>query len=217
MTEQSQRIGILGGSFDPIHFGHIKPTLELIDKFQLQRVHFIPCKVSPFKEVTYASDKQRWDMVNLITANQTEFVADARELNRSEPSYSYLTLRELRDELGDEVTLFWILGADALEGLESWFKADEIMRLCHMLILARPGYNVDTIVQKSPWLQDYFTQNVESLEKNKFGKIYASDTAMLEISSTSIRETIQAGQQPRYMLPGNVWNYIKRNELYLTQ
>lgn len=214
MVEQTRRIGILGGSFDPIHFGHIKPSLELIDKFQLQQIRFVPCKVSPFKEATHTSDMHRWNMVNLITGNHEQLIADARELERDTPSYSFSTLQEMRAELEQSTKLFWILGADALAGLPNWHKADEIMQLCHVLVLRRASYDADKIVQETDWLQAYVSSDVSRLEQDDCGTIFITDTQMLEISSTAIRESIQAGEQPKYMLPGGVWNYIKRNELY---
>ena len=98
MSKVKGRIGILGGSFDPIHFGHIKPSLELANKYNLDRIILLPCKVSPFKQDTFASAEHRWNMVSMIASNSEVFVADARELERETPSYTYTTLCELRQQ-----------------------------------------------------------------------------------------------------------------------
>ena len=206
---------MLGGSFDPIHFGHIKPALELAKQYQLDEIRLLPCKVSPFKENTFASPRHRWNMVSLIAAGNNELVADARELERDSPSYTYTTLVELSQEQDDEVKLFWLLGADALAGFPQWHEAEKIMQYCHVLVLKRPGYELPADKKIIDWLQQYFCDDMNQLEQKEAGCIFLTETEMLDISSTRIRELIRAGEQPRYMLPGPVWNYIKRNKLYI--
>lgn len=214
MSSRKRNIGILGGSFDPIHFGHIKPALELARDYQLDKVCLLPCKVSPFKENTYATSKQRWDMVSMIASNSDVFVADARELQRDAPSYTYTTLCELSQEIGDNYKLFWLLGADALNDFPQWYKADEIMQFCHVLVLRRPGYTLSADKKKMDWLNQFICEDIKQLESQNCGHIYLTETEMLNISSTKIRTMIHNGEQPKYMLPGGVWNYIKRNNLY---
>ena len=205
---------MLGGSFDPIHFGHIKPALELARLYQLESIRLLPCKVSPFKDDTFASSQHRWNMVSIIAAGSNELVADARELERDGPSYTYTTVVELSEELGADVKLFWILGADALNEFPDWYEAEKLMQYCHVLVLNRPGYELPKDAEKLGWLQRYLCEDVNQLEQKDAGCIFISETGMLDISSTRIRELIQAGEQPRFMLPGAVWNYIQRNKLY---
>ena len=205
----------MGGSFDPIHFGHIKPSLELAQSCRLDKIILLPCKVSPFKEHTYASSLHRWNMVSMIAANSDAFIADARELERAEPSYTVTTLTELSQEIGEQHKLFWILGADALQDFSEWYQAEEIMRLAHVLVLARPGYELPQDQAKREWLEKYLCTDFDELEATDFGRIYQTGTQMLDISSTRIRTMIGEGEQPKYMVPGGVWNYIKRNQLYM--
>ena len=205
----------MGGSFDPIHFGHIKPALELAQLYQLDKIYLMPCKVSPFKDRTFASAQDRWNMVSMIAANSDLFIADARELQRDTPSYTYTTLIELTQELGDKCKLFWILGADALQDFPVWYKAEEIMQLSHLLVLRRPGYELPQNLENKNWLEKYLCNDIQELETRDFGCIFQTETQMLDISSTQIRTMVGDGEQPKYMLPGAVWNYIKRNDLYV--
>lgn len=208
------KIGILGGSFDPVHFGHIKPSLQLAEDFQLDSIRLIPCKISPFKDETFASAQHRWNMVSIIAGSSELFEADARELQRDTPSYSYETLREIASEVANNSTLFWIMGEDALIDFPRWYQAEKIMQLCHVLVMRRPGYDVSQNASTSTWLKPYMCKDVSMLSEKQYGCIYMTDVELLDISSTQIRETVHAGKQPRFMLPGGVWNYIKRNNLY---
>lgn len=153
-------------------------------------------------------------MVSMIAANSQVFIADARELERDTPSYTYTTLCELRQEIGDQYKIFWLLGADALNDFPAWHKASEIMQLCHVLVLRRPGYNLTQDQESLNWLNKYMCDDIKQLEESDFGHIYQTETDMLDISSTKIRAMVKSGEQPRYMMPGGIWNYIKRNKLY---
>jgi len=215
VTKRQQYIGVLGGSFDPIHFGHIKPCMEVASRYGLDQVRLLPCKVSPFKQQTFASDEQRWQMVNMVASNSEVFQADRRELDRVEPSFSVLTLREMADEELNKDKLFWILGMDALIGFPHWHLATEIMQYCHVLVLRRPGYELPLDGDVRTWLDQYLCEDFQELESTMYGHIYMTDIEMLDISSTEIREMIKKDEQPRFKMPGGIWNYIKRNQLYL--
>ena len=214
MSKTKARMGILGGSFDPIHFGHIKPCIELAEKFQLSSVKLVPCKISPFKDATFASPQHRWNMISIITGSSDLFIADARELERTTPSYTYETLREIAEEVSSRIKLFWIMGEDALYDFPDWHQPEKIMQLCHVLVMRRPGVNNNNNERVTQWLDQYLCEDSAQLESTNYGHIFITDTQMYDISSTQVRETLQAGEQPRYLLPGGVWNYIKRNHLY---
>jgi len=138
VSNTKTRQGLLGGSFDPIHFGHIKPCLELAEKFHLSSVKLIPCKVSPFKQETFVSAQHRWNMISIITGSSDLFEADAIELERETPSYTYETLNSISQQVSQDTQLFWIMGEDALHGLPNWHQAEKIMQLCHVLVMRRP-------------------------------------------------------------------------------
>lgn len=210
VAENVKRVGILGGSFDPVHFGHIKPALELVRVNRLDKVILLPCKLSPFKQKTHISVAHRWKMLQMVAAQVPQFVADPRELTRDTPSYSYLSVQEISAELGDKCKLFWILGADALVDFPRWYRVDDMMKLCSVLVLSRPGYEI----KHNEWLQQHITNDNEQFEQHYPGSILVTNTQQYEVSSSKIRSIIQSGQQPKYMLPGGIWNYIKRNQLY---
>ncbi len=217
VSDNKARIGVLGGSFDPIHFGHIKPCLMLAENFQLDSIRLVPCKISPFKESTYSSAQHRWNMVSMIAANSDLLIADARELERDTPSYTYDTLVDLKGETAADAKIFWIMGLDALADFPKWYQVEKIMQLCHVLVLQRPGYQFPEDKKIAEWLDHYISNDFADLEEKDSGHIYITDTEMFDVSSTQIRDIIKAGEQPRYLLPGGVWNYIKRNKLYLNK
>lgn len=214
MSEGKARIGILGGSFDPIHFGHIKPSLALAEKYQLNSVRLLPCKISPFKDNVFVSSQHRWNMVCVIAASSELFVADARELERDIPSYTYDTLREIAEEFLPQAKLFWIMGIDALAAFHEWHQAEKILQLCHVLVMRRPGYELTDDGKARKWLAQYLCNDFALLDQKDFGHIYITDTEVFETSSTQIRAAVRSGEQPRYLVPGGVWNYIKKNNLY---
>lgn len=214
VSRREEYIGILGGSFDPIHFGHIKPCMEVASRYGIDQVRLLPCKVSPFKQQTVASDEQRWQMVKMVSSNSDVLEADRRELDRAEPSYSVLSLRELAAEAPSKRKLFWLLGMDALIGLPKWHLAAEIMQHCHVLVLRRRDYELPLDGDLRTWLEPYLTDDFEALERSLSGHIYMTDIEMIDVSSTEIREMIKKNEQPRFKMPGGIWNYIKRNQLY---
>lgn len=207
-------VGILGGTFDPLHFGHIKPALELLHKLSLQEIRFIPCRIPPHRPMPKASPKHRWAMLNIVVRGQPGFVADARELRREGPSYTVSTLLDLRDELGQERPLCLIMGADAFSGLTNWYHWEKILRLAHIIVLARPGSKLPDEGPLAELLESARLMGPQYLPKSPQGGILPCQVTPVNISSTAIRKCIQAGKTPRYMLPGAVWAYIKQHQLY---
>lgn len=214
MSESKARVGILGGSFDPIHFGHIKSCLALADRYRLNRIHLLPCKVSPFKNRPYASCRHRWNMVKLIAGSSDIFTADGRELERDAPSYAYTSLLELSEQYARQARLYWIMGMDALLKFPDWRQARQMMRLCHVLVLRRAGYTLRGEALLN-WLEPYLCDQFAILAGKDCGHIFITGTQMVDVSSTQIRACLQAGRQPEFLLPGAVWNYIKRHNLYV--
>ncbi len=211
-------LGIFGGSFDPPHFGHIKLALGLIEHFDFEQIRFIPCQLSPLKKTVYASAEHRWQMLNIVCHNHEKLIADDRELKRKTPSYTIDTLLELREEFGDQQSLVLIVGVDAFLSFCKWHRYAEILTLCHIILLRRPGYSLLEYPEESECEKEYYdsnkTDDFKNLANTSNGKIYLSDLDEIDVSSTKIRKTISEGQQPKYLLPGNVWNYIHRNKLY---
>jgi len=211
-------LGIFGGSFDPPHFGHIKSALGLIERFDFEQIRFIPCQLSPLKETVHASAEHRWQMLSLVCHSNEKLIADDRELKRKAPSYTIDTLLELREEFDDQQSLVLIVGVDAFFSFCRWHRYTEILTLCHIMLIQRPGYSMREYPEESECEKEYYnlnnTDDIKVLENTPNGKIYASDLDEIDVSSTKIRRIISEGQQPKYLLPGNVWNYIHRNKLY---
>ncbi len=202
--------GILGGLFDPIHFGHYRPALELMPILGLTEVRLIPCGRPVHRAAPHASAEHRWNMVRLV-ADGAKLVADDRELKSSEPSYTYDTLCSLKDEASTPLCL--LVGADALEGLPSWHRAEELIQLCHVAAIARSGGELGASLPDS-WASRC-TSDPEALQQSPYGRIYLHQGTLYDFSSTQVRDLIRAGTSPRYCVPGSVWAYIRRNRLYI--
>lgn len=207
-------LGIFGGAFDPVHFGHIKPAVALQARFGFEQIRFIPCRQAPHKTAAGASAQHRRDMLGLVTHSIPEFIVDDRELRRPGPSYTIDTLRELREEIGTTQILVLILGVDAFADFCSWHKYDEILSICHIMLLRRPGYRLADQGCEHVLYEKHGTDQVTQVLEAPHGSIYLSDEQEFDISSSVIRRCVAEGRQPRYLLPGNVWNYIRKHDLY---
>ena len=147
-------IGVLGGTFDPVHFGHLRLAKCARDDFQLDEVHLLPCRVPALKPQPIATAQQRVDMLRLAIANEPGLVVDESELHRDGPSYTVDTLRALRVEVGPECAICLIMGMDAFLSLPAWHEWQEIIGLAHVIVMQRPGYEVSTKGE----MADYYSE-----------------------------------------------------------
>ena len=208
-------IGIYGGTFDPIHFGHLRPALDVYQALPFSEIRFIPCGEPPHRQAPYASRQQRLAMLRLALANQSAFRIDERELRRKGPSFMMDTLKELRAECGKR-PLCLIIGFDAFLGLPSWHQWQDIPKLAHLLVTHRPGCSKDEIESQSDLgrLLELRQMPTEILPQHPAGGIAFLPVTQLDISSTRIRELVAAGKDARYLLPDNVYELIKQEKLY---
>lgn len=215
MTQLNQPIGIFGGTFDPIHFGHLRAALELTQTLPLAKIRFIPCQTPVHKASTQASVNDRLAMLHLAIDEENTFDCDEIELNRTSPSYMFDTLVSLHQQL-PMTPLCLILGTDAFHQLPKWYRWQELIEYCHFIIMGRPNYRSE--FNHNTALQHVFEQHKIDdnalLTQNTFGSILVHKVSQLEISSTLIRQLIQQGQSPRYLLPQSVLNYINEHQLY---
>jgi nicotinate-nucleotide adenylyltransferase len=202
-------VGILGGSFDPIHHGHLRLAEEAIQRLQLARVLLIPAR--PWQRETAANAEQRFAMVELACRGQDQLIPERLEIDRLEPSYTVDTLRRLRQRLGDKVPLWLIVGADAFLRLSSWHNWTALETLCHLAVVPRPGVNIEQSLP--PTLQDWWKQRDQHTERPSGGLVLL-DAPQLEISATAIRKQIKESRSPRYLLPDQVLDYIDHVGLY---
>lgn len=206
-------IGIFGGTFDPIHFGHLRPALELLERLSLAEIRFIPCRYPPHRQAPIASPEQRLAMLQLAITGEPGFMVDERELTRLGPSYMVDTLASLRAEKGS-VPLCLILGTDAFRGLPKWHRWVELIELAHFLVVKRPGEPLPQEGELRHLLDERCICNPAQLEQQSAGFILPLELTQLEISATRIRTLIRAGWSARYLLPDAVWNYIQMKRLY---
>jgi len=206
-------IGVFGGTFDPVHYGHLRSAFEMLQALDFDEVRFIPCSDPPHRGLTYASAAQRKRLVELAIAGQPGFVADDRELQRGGPSYTVDTLTTLREEFPDR-SLGLIVGMDAFLGLPGWHRWDELLNIAHIVVAHRPGWKAPDIGALGALISDFGTHRVEDLHATTHGHIHIHAVTQLEIASTEIRQLIAAGRDPRFLMPDAVRNEILDIGLY---
>ncbi|MCU7795496.1 MAG: nicotinate-nucleotide adenylyltransferase [Candidatus Thiodiazotropha sp. (ex Myrtea spinifera)] len=207
-------IGILGGTFDPIHFGHLRTALDVMQAVGLDEVRFIPLHSAVHRDQPETAAELRLQMVEAAIAGQAGFVADDRELRRQGDSYTVDTLVSLhRDFPGHALCL--LLGMDAFNGFATWRQPEKILSLAHLIVMRRPGETVTS----DAWIQSLLAANqcndAEKMKHEAAGRIFIQEVTQLDISSSKIRSLIALGHSPRYLLPEGVRQIIDKNSLYL--
>lgn len=206
-------IGIFGGTFDPIHFGHLRPALEIMQALHLDEVRFIPCRNPPHRERPGASPEQRLRMVQAAVEGVPGFRVDDRELRRDGPSFMFDTLASLRGEMPD-TPLCLLLGMDALLGLQRWHRWEEILSLAHVVGAHRPGWEPPRAGPLAELIRNRAVAHVEDLAGGAAGSILLQPVTQLEISATALRALFAAGASARFLLPDAVCELIEREAIY---
>lgn len=206
-------IGLFGGTFDPIHYGHLRTAFELWQALKLAEVRFLPTGSPPHRDETYASAELRVAMVKAAVEDQPAFIVDDREVRRSGLSYSVDTVTELRNEYPDR-SLCLLLGMDAFLGLPNWHRWRELLDLTHVVVAHRPGWKAPTMGPLGEVMVDRGTGSIRDLHDHKAGRIYVHAVTQLEISSTELRQLILSGRDPRYLVPDPVRRIIRETGCY---
>ena len=206
-------IGIFGGTFDPIHYGHLRTAFEMLQALRFGEVRFVPSGDPPHRGETYATAQVRLEMVASATLNEPRFVVDDRELRREGPSYTVDTLASMRQEQPD-VPMGLILGMDAFLGLTSWHRWEEILGLAHIVVAHRPGWRAPDIGPLGELISEHGTHRIEDLHESAHNRIHIHAVTQLEISSTEIRELVLAGRDPRFLMPDVVRDVIMNSSCY---
>ena len=206
-------IGIFGGTFDPIHYGHLRSAFEMLQALDFEEVRFIPCGDPPHRGVTYATAEQRSQLVELAIEGQDGFIADDRELTRGGLSYTVDTLESLRKEFPGR-SLGLIVGMDAFLGLPGWHRWDEILDIAHIIVAHRPGWKAPDIGALGGLISDFGTHRVRDLHTATAGRVHIHAVTQLEISSTEIRDLVAAGRDPRFLMPDAVRDEILNSGIY---
>lgn len=205
-------IGLFGGTFDPIHLGHLRIALEVADALELEQVRFIPNRVPPHRRQPLASGAERLAMIEAAIQGESRFVADDRELRQAQTSYTVHTLQALHQEFPNQSWAF-IIGADAFLQLQSWYEWQNLFDLTHFIVVGRPGYAL-THPNETPWFQPYLVASPAELTQYPVGKVLPIGIQGLDISATQLRNLLARGQSPRYLTPDQVWAYIQAQKLY---
>jgi len=207
-------IGIFGGTFDPIHYGHLRVALDVMEQLQMEQMRFIPLNQAVHRQQPGTTGSQRLEMLQAAIADQPGFIADDREIRRDSPSYSVETLQSLRRELGSQVPLFLVLGADAYAAFLQWHKPLEIMQLAHLVVMQRPGHLLPEDPELQAFTDKHLATQAQQLAESAAGRILLLPVTQLEISASDIRQRIKWGTSARYLLPEAVGEIIARENLY---
>lgn len=206
-------IGIFGGTFDPVHVGHLRMALELKQHLALDEMRLLPCHQPPHRDTPGVTSVHRAAMVRLAVETCPELDIDVRELQRDQASYTVDTLIELRQELGPNVSLCLAMGMDSLVTLNTWHRWQELLELAHIVVAARPGWSMPESGEVAELLIEYGADKTV-LSARPFGSIVVDTLRLLPISATEIREQIRVGISPQFLLPEPVWAYICEQGLY---
>lgn len=201
-----------GGTFDPIHYGHLKPLRSLAQQIKLKHITLLPNHLPPHRPQPEASAQQRLTMLQLAIAGDPQLSVDDRELHRASPSYTADTLQQLRIGYGAHQPIAFIIGMDSLHTFPYWHNPQQILACSHLLVCRRPG-SPDTL--PASWLQSHLTQQIHQLHHLPGGKIFLADTPLYPISSSDIRTRRQQNLPCDDILPPAVLDYITRQQLYL--
>jgi len=211
-------VGILGGTFDPIHYGHLRLAEEMLELANLRQIRFIPAGTPPHRNEPQVSAQHRSAMVSLAIADQPDFMLDAREVERATPCYTVDTLLELRAELGAAQPLCLLMGGDAFLQLHTWHDWEQLFGLAHIVVGYRPGFTLqDRIHTATPALRRHHQQRLctaDALSRKPAGGVVELAIPKLEISATLIRSRVAENRSIRYLLPNTVADYIHQHRLY---
>lgn len=205
--------GYFGGTFDPIHNGHLRMALELNEQLDFDEFSLVPCHRPPHRESPGCSDSARATMVELAIADCDALQLDDRELQRDSLSYSIDTLQQLRDEYGEQVSLCWCVGMDSLVNLPSWHRWQELLQLAHLVVVARPGWQLPESGVVGQWLQEHRAE-ADVLRQRSCGHVVIQTLSLLDIAATDIRRRVAAGNSVQFLMPNAVWRYIEKHRLY---
>lgn len=213
----SEPLGLFGGTFDPVHYGHLRLAEEAVAHLGLGGVRWMPAGQPPHRGVPAVTAVQRLEMVRRATAGNPLFSVDPAEVMAAEPSYTVHTLERLRRELGDEQQLVLLVGADAFAGLASWHRWRDLFTLAHIAVSHRPGFPVEAASlphELATEFADRRLSDVSALKSTPAGGIVTFAMTQLAISATQIRKLLANQLSARYLLPDDVLDYIQTHSLY---
>jgi len=216
ISDSKPPIGIYGGTFDPIHYGHLRPNLELCEVLRLDHVRFIPAFLPPHKDQPQTPAAQRLEMVAEAISEEQRFILDDREIKRGGASYTVDTLKSLRREYPDN-PLCLLMGMDAFAGIDRWYHWQEILDYAHIIVSQRPETDFEVYEHWPEAIQSFYQTHRaerESIYQSLCGTIRLEVVTQLSISATDIRNRLKNKQSVRFLMPESVINLIKYYNLY---
>ncbi len=212
----TRSLAVFGGTFDPVHKGHLASALAIRELLGVETVALVPCQVPPHRETPAADSEKRLKMLELAVSGTPGVVVDNRELTREGKSFTYDTLASYRDELDTETSLIFVLGLDAYITLPSWYRWKELCDLAHLLVLKRPGASEDLIPEElENWARGKECNDAKDLIETPAGKICTVSLVQVPVSATEIREKCRKKESIKALVPDEVNRYIKAEQLYL--
>jgi nicotinate-nucleotide adenylyltransferase len=210
----SEPLALLGGTFDPVHYGHLRVADEARQKLNLKALYLLPAGDPPHRQTPSATVPQRLEMLHLAQREFPQLEIDDRETRRSGPSYMVDTLQELRTEFPQRPLLL-LVGQDAANHLHGWSRWQKLFALCHMVILTRPGAKAEYRQDIAKQIQQRSVTDLQVMLRSQAGNVYELEVESIDISATIIKSIIRLGRSPERMLPAAVLEYINANRLYL--
>ena len=214
MAPHPRRVALFGGTFDPIHVGHLRLAEEMADALQLERVVFVPSGQPPHRGRPRVAAHDRLEMVRRAVAGNPRFAVDGRETERDAPSYSVETLAALRAEWGTERPIWMLLGADAFLGLPQWHAWQRLLDLVHIAVATRPTSPLLAPGELPAALREEIDTHEAASPAGPAGTVRFEPMTALDVSATALRAALAAGHSVRYLVPDAVLNYIEAQQLY---
>jgi len=207
--------GIFGGTFDPVHIGHLRTALDIKTFLGLDKVLMIPCGDPPHRDAPMTPARQRLAMVEIAVAGEPGLEADPREIDRPGLSYSIDTLIQLRAELGPDEPLCFCIGMDSLTNIGSWHRWQEFLDYCHIVVAARPGCDMPMQGDVAQWVRSHRVIDKHHLLNGPCGSVFIDEMTLLPVAATDLRGMLHSGQSVRYLTPDAVIDYISKHRLYV--
>lgn len=196
------RIAIIGGAFDPVHFGHLAAAQTVYENFDVEKVVLMPLGDAPHKDVSKTPARQRYEMVREAVRDNPAFAVSDMEVKRSGKTYTVDTVREIK-AINPQIDIYFVMGADELEAIDSWKSPDILFSLCRVIAVSRPGYNTQKLVEKIGEVKEKYGGEASFLE-----------VPSLDISSSDLRNRIKTGRSVKYLIPREAEEYIEKHDLY---
>lgn len=206
-------IGIFGGTFDPVHYGHLRPALEVLQDSQLQEIRWVPCRRPPHRGLPVADSGLRVAMLEAALNGLQGMRVDKREIERDGPSYMVDTLTSFRQENGD-TPLCLLMGMDVFNSFDQWHKWQNILELAHLIVMQRPDSKEPEEGKLVEILSKHKLDNMNDMNSERAGKIIFLPVTQIDISASQIREAFYKGKNCRYLLPDSVIDIIEKERIY---